>query len=281
MTCSSCPPASTSAPVVGPASVLAPEDIVNIFFAAFKLTLPLDILTAISFSVVELVSVFVILNESVEEFVAFLKAQGFSDIKLSVDTNVTTVTSNIGGLRVDLGKSDDIPVLPDIVLTPENLPAIFFELFQLSLPVNVSKDLLGSAVEFAVVFLTQNDKVDNLKVFLKENGFSVPEKGFAPAATNDDIGSIPVTGLNGDIKWPNICYNYPKPSCDQIQNRIQAKNNSCRDQYDVCNKYMEIYDETINGKPTGKKKYQFCESCPITIDGVKLNCGYNINSIVC
>jgi len=208
MTCSSC--LSTSTPLVVPASVLAPEDIVKIFFAAFKLTLPLDILTAISFSVVELVSVFVILNESVEEFVAFLKAQGFSDIKLVADTNVTTVTSTIGGLRVDLGKSDDIPVLPDIVLTPQNLPVIFFKLFKLSLPVNVYKDLLVGAVRFGVVFLTQDNEVQNLNIFLNENGFSV-----TAVTTGSGSSSVTATGAydccdccNGDDYVTGSCNVY-------------------------------------------------------------------------
>jgi len=280
MTCSSCHSASASQdpslPLIAP--VLGPEDIVKIFFAAFKLTLPVDILTAISFSVVELVSVFVILNESVEEFVAFLKAQGFSDIKLSVAKDVTTVTATNGGPRLDLGKNDDIPILPDIILTPENLPAIFFELFKLSLPVNVEQDLLGSAVEFAVVFLTQDNEVQNLIAFLNENGFRVPfsVKPSAASAT----GSSAVTGLNGGIKWPNKCPNYPMPSCNEIQNRIQVKNNSCRDQYDMCNKYMEVYKDAY-GIPKGQAIYKFCESCPVTIDGVKVNCGSRYEGVVC
>lgn len=234
MTCSSCPPASASAPVVVPlvGSVLAPEDIVKIFFAAFKLTLPLDILTAISFSVVEIVSVFVILNESVEEFVAFLKAQGFSDIKLSVATDVTTVTALIGGLRVDLGKNDDIPVLPNIILTPSNLPDIFVELFILSIPKNVFKDLLGIAVEFAVVFLTQDKEVDNLNMFLNDNGFGTAIK--ALASDSDLSGSTTVPGSNGGVASSSSkkCTDYTsEENCPDIM--------YYNDQNDTCTRYCK------------------------------------------
>jgi len=161
-----------------PDSNLVPITIKNIpmlFFETFQNTLPESTLLQMVFGTIVTVSVFVVKNVVLKEFIAFLKVNGFDDIKVvsRLEENNSTITATLVGFSNTFPKVKlpELPPLYDIFI-PSNLKTIFYEVFSSVIPEYINNNIDFAVVEIAVSFSFNNSNIlEEFNSYLESYGF--------------------------------------------------------------------------------------------------------------
>lgn len=166
-----------------PDNNLVPITIQNlpaIFFETFQNTLPESTLLQMISGTVVTVSVYVVKNVVLKEFIAFLEINGFGDIKVvsKEGEDNSTITTTLVGFTNSFPKvklPDPPPVdnpNNDIIFNPGELKTIFFQIFDSVLPENIYNNIDFSVVEIAVSFAFNNSNIlDEFNSYLESYGF--------------------------------------------------------------------------------------------------------------
>ena len=155
------------------------QNIPAIFFETFQNTLPESTILQMVSGTMVTVSVYVVKNVVLKEFIAFLEINGFDDIKVvsKEGQDNSTITTTLVGSTNTFQKVV-LPERPvdnpnnDIIFNPGELKRIFFQVFNSVLPENIYKNIDFSVVEIAVSFAFNNSNIlEEFNSYLESYGF--------------------------------------------------------------------------------------------------------------
>jgi hypothetical protein len=150
-------------------------DLPAIFFETFENTLPESILLKMISGTVVTVSVYVVKNVVLKEFIAFLEQNGFGDIKVvsREGEDNSTITTTLLGFTSNFQKNllPNKDIVKEIILNPNNLNNIFFQVLFSQLPTNIYNNIDFNIVEIVIVFTINNSILEDIISFLDIHGY--------------------------------------------------------------------------------------------------------------